>query len=66
MSGVDEILNYKKKAEDDYYATLGCSEDSTVSIVYYLFLFHIFCVVSCCLIQCFITCLTGGSNCSWI
>lgn len=30
MSGVDEILNYKRKEEDDYYAILGCDEDSTV------------------------------------
>ena len=32
MSGVDDIINYKKKVEEDYYAILGCSDDSTVSI----------------------------------
>ncbi|KAK9730233.1 DnaJ domain [Popillia japonica] len=30
MSGVDDILNYKRKEDEDYYAILGCSEDSTV------------------------------------
>lgn len=30
MSGVDNILNYKRKAEEDYYAILGCDENSTV------------------------------------
>jgi DnaJ family protein C protein 12 len=30
MTNVDEILNYKRKEEEDYYAILGCDEDSTV------------------------------------
>lgn len=34
MSGVDDILNYKRKEDEDYYAILGCSEDSTVSIIF--------------------------------
>lgn len=33
MTNVDEILNYKKKAEEDYYGILGCDEDSTVGII---------------------------------
>lgn len=33
MTGVDEILNYKKNPDDDYYALLGCDENSTVSLV---------------------------------
>lgn len=31
MSGVDEILNYKRSADEDYYAILGCDEHSSVS-----------------------------------
>ncbi|KAF5304253.1 hypothetical protein FQA39_LY09780 [Lamprigera yunnana] len=30
MSGVDEILNYKRSADEDFYAILGCDENSTV------------------------------------
>ena len=31
MTNVDEILNYKRKEEEDYYGILGCDETSTVS-----------------------------------
>lgn len=31
MTGVDEILNYQRNPDDDYYALLGCDEHSTVS-----------------------------------
>lgn len=31
MTGVDEILNYQRNPDDDYYALLGCDENSTVS-----------------------------------
>lgn len=31
MSAMDEILNYKKKEEEDYYAILGVDENSSVS-----------------------------------
>lgn len=31
MSAVDEILSYKKKEEEDYYAILGVDEHSSVS-----------------------------------
>ncbi|CAG9119281.1 hypothetical protein JYU34_008589 [Plutella xylostella] len=30
MSGVDEILNYESNPNDDYYALLGCDENSSV------------------------------------
>ncbi|CAH1970354.1 unnamed protein product [Acanthoscelides obtectus] len=30
MATVDQILDYKKKEEEDYYAILGCDENSTV------------------------------------
>ncbi|XP_044263130.1 J domain-containing protein isoform X1 [Tribolium madens] len=30
MMNVNEILNYKRKEEEDYYAILGCDENSTV------------------------------------
>ncbi|KAJ2950101.1 hypothetical protein O0L34_g11443 [Tuta absoluta] len=30
MSGVDEILNYKRDPDDDLYGLLGCDENSTV------------------------------------
>ncbi|KAJ3641681.1 hypothetical protein Zmor_028165 [Zophobas morio] len=30
MTNVDEILNYKRKEEEDYYGILGCDETSTV------------------------------------
>lgn len=29
--GVDEILSFKKNPEEDFYALLNCSEDSSVS-----------------------------------
>lgn len=32
MSGVDEILNYESNPNDDYYALLGCDENSSVSL----------------------------------
>lgn len=32
MTNVDEILNYKKKEDEDYYAILGCDESATVSV----------------------------------
>lgn len=31
MSAVDEILNFKKTDDDDFYKLLGCDENSTVS-----------------------------------
>lgn len=31
MTGVDEILNYQRNPDDDYYALLGCDENSSVS-----------------------------------
>lgn len=39
MSGINEIMDYKKNPKEDYYAILNCSESSTVSfndILYYL------------------------------
>nr|CAH7728643.1 unnamed protein product [Callosobruchus chinensis] len=30
MATVDQILDYKKKEEEDYYAILGCDENSTI------------------------------------
>ncbi|XP_050664958.1 J domain-containing protein [Leptidea sinapis] len=30
MTGVDEILNYEKSSDDDFYGVLGCDETSTV------------------------------------
>ncbi|XP_071440147.1 J domain-containing protein [Hetaerina americana] len=30
MSGIDEILAYKRKEEEDFYFILGCDEDSSV------------------------------------
>lgn len=40
MTGVDEILNYKKNPDDDFYALLGCDENSTVSIIRFSILFY--------------------------
>lgn len=31
MSTVDDILKHERKAEEDYYAILGCDESATVS-----------------------------------
>lgn len=31
MSGVDEILSYKKNPDEDFYALLNCDEHSSVS-----------------------------------
>lgn len=31
MSGVDEILSYKKNPDEDFYALLNCDENSSVS-----------------------------------
>lgn len=31
MTSVDEILDYKKKGDEDFYAILGCDENSSVS-----------------------------------
>lgn len=31
MSGVDEILSYKKNPNEDFYALLNCDEHSSVS-----------------------------------
>lgn len=36
MSSVGDILDYKKNENEDYYAILGCNENSSVSL--YLFL----------------------------
>lgn len=33
MNKVDEILNYKRTADEDYYAILGCDENATVSVI---------------------------------
>ncbi|XP_066993934.1 J domain-containing protein-like [Anabrus simplex] len=30
MSGIDDILNYTRKEEEDFYAILGCDESATV------------------------------------
>ncbi|KAF5307317.1 hypothetical protein FQR65_LT07033 [Abscondita terminalis] len=30
MSGVDEILSYRRSADEDFYSILGCDEHSTV------------------------------------
>ncbi|XP_063360624.1 J domain-containing protein [Cydia amplana] len=30
MTGVDEILNYQRSPDDDFYALLGCDENSSV------------------------------------
>lgn len=32
MSAIDNILNFKKD-EEDFYAILGCDENSTVSLI---------------------------------
>lgn len=32
MSTVDEVLNYKRKEEEDFYGLLGCDENSSVSV----------------------------------
>lgn len=32
MTGVDEILSYKRNPDDDFYGLLGCDENSSVSI----------------------------------
>lgn len=43
MTGVDEILNYQRHPDDDFYALLGCDENSTVSIItVYFFLLYFF------------------------
>lgn len=42
MTGVDEILNYQRHPDDDFYALLGCDENSTVSINSVQFLFFLF------------------------
>lgn len=39
MTGVDEIINYQRHPDEDFYALLGCDENSNVS---YLFNFCIF------------------------
>lgn len=31
MSGVDEILSYKKNPDEDFYGLLNCDENSSVS-----------------------------------
>lgn len=36
MTGVDEILNYQRNPDDDYYALLGCDENSSVCIEIYI------------------------------
>lgn len=35
MTGVDEILNYQRDPEDDFYGLLGCDGNSTVSVNYF-------------------------------
>lgn len=32
MSGVEEILAYKKNPDEDFYGLLNCDENSTVSL----------------------------------
>lgn len=34
MTSVADILDYKKKEDEDYYAIIGCDENSTVSRIY--------------------------------
>lgn len=31
MSGIDDILSYKKNPDEDFYAMLNCDENSSVS-----------------------------------
>lgn len=49
MTGVDEILNYKKNPDDDFYALLGCDENSSVSFIVTLIFCGKFClnILSC-------------------
>lgn len=42
MTGVDEILNYQRSPDDDFYGLLGCDENSTVSISTFYFLCSIY------------------------
>lgn len=47
MTGVDEIINYQRHPDDDFYALLGCDENSTVSYSFiFLQFFRHFRVVS--------------------
>lgn len=36
MTGVDEIINYQRHPDDDFYALLGCDENSSVSYLFIL------------------------------
>lgn len=40
MSAVDEIINYKRSEDEDFYKLLGCDENSTVSL--FVFNFSLF------------------------
>lgn len=37
MSAVDEILNYQRSADEDFYGLLNCTEQATVSLNSFLF-----------------------------
>lgn len=41
MTGVDEILNYQKNPDDDFYGLLGCDESSTVSTLYTIYMWKL-------------------------
>lgn len=43
MSGVDDIISYKRKPEEDYYGILGCDEHSSVSGLLFFNLLRCFC-----------------------
>lgn len=35
MTSVGDILDYKKNENEDFYAILGCDENSSVSLTFY-------------------------------
>lgn len=41
MTGVDEILNYQRNPDDDFYGLLGCDENSSVSTQIILIIYPI-------------------------
>lgn len=36
MTSVGQILNYKKREDEDYYGILGCDEHSSVSLIFFV------------------------------
>lgn len=42
MTTVGDILDYKKNKKEDYYAILGCDENSSVSAL--LFIATLYCI----------------------